>query len=862
MQSMNGFLRRRIKNLTIRLYGTRRRALFSSLAGLLAVAALAFYLWIFIDLPSVYAIEAGLRLPSTRIFDRHGTLLYEILPPEQGRNTVITLEELPPRCAEAFIAIEDANYWSHPGVDPQGILRALWINLRGGEVLAGGSTITQQTARLLLLDPQQQAERSLRRKLREMVLAIQLQNATSKEHVLALYLNQVYFGNLAYGIEAAARTYFHKSAHDLSLAECSLLAGIVQNGAFYDPLNNYEGARARQRVALRRMSEEGYITPAEAQMLEADDLQIGSTPFPIEAPHFVMAVWKQLERRFPDQLYGGGLDVITTLDLNWQRSAERIARQQLAALNDPANPRRRAPAEAENAAVIALHPFTGEVLTMLGSPDYFNEAIDGAVNATLALRQPGSTLKPFTYALAMDPSREHPYTAATMLFDVHTPFVTRRLESYAPANYGLAEHGPVSLREALASSYNIPAVAALDYAGLGPFKQFMADLGLEELASNDRVDLSITLGGGEVRLLDLAAAYAAFPNGGYRITPTLLLEVKERASGADLYRWEAPPLEQRVLDERVAYLISDILSDNEARIPSFGRNSALQVGRPAAAKTGTTTDFRDNWVVGYTPDLVIGVWVGNADNAPMVDVSGITGAGPIYHLFLRDVLKDVPRRAFVEPPGIVRREVCAISGLLPTPECTQRKIERFIAGTEPTEYDNMHQVFAIDRRTGYLADESTPTEYRVRQTFIVLPQEARDWGIRMGIAQPPPGALIARPDEGRGLRLLAPDPYTIFEISPILPRETQRLRLSVGAEPGTARVRYYLNEDLLGSAEADPWALWWTLELGDFTLVAEAEMADGSRQRSAPVLFRVVQDSDAAILDVAPGQRLQSASEP
>ena len=503
------------------------------IAVLLLVCAGAF--WVLQDLPALDQLEAGLALPSTRLYDRHGQMLYEILPAAHGRNRALDLSEIPLHCRNAVIATEDANYYRHPGIDPFGILRAFWINLRGGEILAGGSTITQQTARLLLLDPQGRVARSLRRKLREMALALQLGARFSKDEVLALYLNQVYFGNLAYGIEAAAHAYFGKDARDLSLAECALLAGIVQNAISNDPLRHLERAKARQAVALRLMVQNSYISEAESQAASADVLQFAASVFPIEAPHFVMEVWRILERDFADALHTGGLEVITTVDRDWTGHAQDIVGRQLAALNSPPTGERAA--NANNAALVALDPRTGEVLTMLGSPDYFDEKIDGAVNAALAYRQPGSTLKPFTYAAAMDPAYPDPYTAATMLLDVRTPFITDKLESYVPANYGFVEHGPVLLREALASSYNIPAVTALEHIGVERFVDFVSDLGLENLRDNARVDLSITLGGGEVRLIDLAEAYSAFANGGYDIEPQYILSVTD-AAGQLIYEYE------------------------------------------------------------------------------------------------------------------------------------------------------------------------------------------------------------------------------------------------------------------------------------------------------------------------------------
>ncbi|MCB9453995.1 MAG: transglycosylase domain-containing protein [Anaerolineaceae bacterium] len=816
---------------------SRRTKIALTLLALFFGFLLVIYSWLFADLPSIDQLQAGLALPSTRIYDRNGQLLYEILPPEGGRNTAIPLEEIPAYCTHAVIATEDANFYSHPGVDVVGIARALWINLQGGEILAGGSTITQQVARNLLLDPEQRAERSLHRKLQEAILALRLQTAYSKADILALYLNQTYFGNLAYGIEAAARAYFGKASQELSLAECSLLAGVIQAPSAYDPLTNLEAAKERQAVVLGLMVQYGYLTAEESEIAQNDDLQFAATPFPIKAPHFVMVVWQQLQEQYPEQLYHGGLEVITTVDLNWQEQAEAIVQSQLLRLNEPSDPG-QVPANAHNAALVALDPFTGQVLTMLGSPNYFDETIDGAVNAALALRQPGSALKPFTYAAAMNPALPEPWTAATMILDVETPFITRKLQSYTPANFGLVEHGPSLVREALASSFNIPAVVTLEHVGIPAFVQLLADAGVSTLAENPNIDLAITLGGGEVRLLDLAQAYSIFANGGYRVDPSLILKVSDHA-GNTLYEWTPPTLSRQVLDERVAYIITDILSDNEARIPSFGPNSALNIGRPAAAKTGTTTDYRDNWVVGYTPNLVVGVWVGNANNTTMRDITGVSGAAPIWNAFLRRILLGQPELTFTEPPGLVREEVCALSGLRPTPACTLRRTELFINDTQPTQEDTFYQTFVIDSATGYLADDTTPDERRTEQVFIVLPQEARDWGIRNGLRQPPQQASIAHPDATQGLRLLEPDPYTVFQISPVTPAETQRLRLTVGTPPGTQSVTYWMDGELLGTVTAEPWALWWSLTPGQHELAATAVLADGSQQTSEAIPFSV-----------------------
>jgi len=809
------------------------------LTAALLISLSAVYLWLFIDLPSIDQLQDGLALPSTRIYDRHRRLIYEILAQSQtsGRNTTIPLSDIPDHCVNAVISTEDANFYTHPGVDIVGIVRAAWINVRGGEIAAGGSTITQQVARMTLLDAGERSERTIRRKLREMILAIQLQNAYGKDEVLALYLNQSYFGNLAYGIEAAARAYFGKRAPELSLSECALLAGMLQAPATYDPLVNLEAAQARQAIVLDLMARGGRITLAQADAATRDEFQFAPVPFPIEAPHFVMAVIKQLERDYPDGLTRDGLDVITTVDLDWQNTAQTIVQRQLAALNTPTNTL-RASANANNAALVALDPHTGQVFTLLGSPDYFDPSIDGAVNAALALRQPGSTLKPFTYATAMNPDRDNAWTAATMILDVETPFVTRRLESYTPANYGLVEHGPVLIREALASSMNIPAVVALDHVGIPALVELASDAGLTALSENTQVDLSITLGGGEVRLIDLAQAYSIFANNGARVDPVMILQVDTRA-GTPLYRWQERRRAFQVIDPRLAWLITDMLSDDTARIAGFGRGSALNIGRAAAAKTGTTTDYRDNWIVGYTPNLVVGVWVGNADNTPMVDVTGVSGAAPIWNLFMRQVLRGSPDTEFIRPDGLTRVRVCALSGLLPTPACPATRYEWFIDGTQPSGYDTLHQTFMVDIRTSDLADETTPAAFRQERVYAVLPQEARDWGARNGYPPPPISASVAIPDADQGLRLLEPDPYTSFEISPALPREAQRLRLTVGAPPDTQRVIYIMDDVEIGFSDAAPWVVWWALAPGDHTLIARAALADGTMETSVPIPFSV-----------------------
>ncbi len=817
------------------------------LALLLIGISFGVYRWLFTDLPSLDRLQAGLALPSTHIYDRQGRLLYEIIDPKGGRNTAVTLDQIPALFVKATIDTEDRNFYAEQGIDLGGIIRALWINVRGGEVRSGGSTITQQVARNVLLDPQERAERTLTRKLRESILAIRLAQAYSHDQILTLYLNQSYYGNMAYGVEAAAQVYFGKNVDALDLAEASLLAGLPQAPAVYDPLTNPDAARARQKVVLGLMVAAGDITQTQADDAAQEPLQFASGRFPIQAPHFVISVWDELARLYPDQLYQGGLEVTTTLNLDWQHAAENIARQQIAALNQPSA---TAPAHnATDAALVALDPHTGQVLALLGSVDYFNTQIGGTLNMAIAPRQPGSALKPFTYSLAFDPTRADPWTPSTMLLDISTPFVTRKLQSYTPANYGLAEHGPVSIREALASSYNIPAVVTLDHVGVPKLVDLLHKLEISTLTDPSRIDLSITLGGGEVRLLDLTGAYAAFDTGGSPVTPTDILEVKDK-TGHVLYHWQPPKATPPVIDPRVAFLINTILSDDAARLPEFGDHSALQIGRTVAAKTGTTTDFRDNWTMGYTPDLVVGVWVGNADNTPMVNVSGVTGAGPIWNQFMRTVLADQPDKPFPRPDGVEQVEVCALSGLLPTPLCPQKRLDWFITGTAPTTPDNIYQKFTLDRTTGALATPQTPPNQRIDKVFAVLPQAAHDWAIRHGISQPPLSSGLSAtgsqsvaqsgtPQPSDGLRILSPDPFTIFQLTPLIPFDAQKIRFTAAVPNGTQHVSYRLDDQAVGSAASAPWSVWWALVPGSHKLVAVATLADGSTQTSAPLTFSV-----------------------
>ncbi|MBU0704665.1 MAG: PBP1A family penicillin-binding protein [Chloroflexi bacterium] len=842
------------------------------LALLLTLAALGALRWLTVDLPSPDRLYERAAAPSTRIYDRRGRLLYEILDPHSGAHTPITLDGVPPACANATIATEDASFYDNPGVDFWAILRALWINIQGGEILSGGSTITQQLTRNLLLSPEERVEISLERKLRESILAYRLARTYSKDEILTLYLNETYYGNLAYGLEAAARTYFAKSASDLDLAECALLAGLPQSPAGYNPLENPTAAQDRQSVVLGLMVKHGYVSQGEADLAVNEDLSFAAAPFPIEAPHFVMYVRGQLEREFGlEAIYTQGLQVHTTLDLDAQDTAWRIVRYRLAQLAD-AQPARNV----NNAAVVVMDPRTGELLAMVGSPDYFDPQIDGAVNGTVTLRQPGSSIKPVTYGAAFDPTRPNPstgsgrgpLTAATMMVDVRTAFVTREGDPYVPRNYDRQWHGPVLLREALASSYNLVAVKVLDYVGLEEMTRLARAMSITTFDDAGRFGLALTLGGGEVRLLELTAAYGAFANTGYRIEPVTIARVED-SSGRVLKVWEAAEGE-RVLDERVAYLITDILSDNLARAPSFGEGSALRLSRPAAAKTGTTTDWRDNWTVGYTPDLVVGVWAGNADNSPMNHVSGVTGAAPIWHDVMEELLKGRPAREFAEPDGMTRVEVCADSGLPPVQEveirdwrlreparCPHTIFELFIEGTEPARSDDWHWTYTLDARNGLLAGSDCPPEFTTQERYTLYPAEAQDWVRWQNIPQPPqaysplcPAAQTtgdtppySLPPTPHSLILTSPDQGSHYRLSPELPVSAQQI--VVAARPADTvslqQVTLLVDGLPLATLTGPPYQALWPMTLGTHTFTAVGVDGEGNVVEGNRVTIEVVE---------------------
>ena len=605
---------------------------------------------------------------TTQILDRNGELLWEIFG--EGKRTTVPLSQIPQSLIDATVAVEDDSFYINDGFDITALVAALIANYRNPDSRPiGGSTITQQIVRHIAFDFDERTAVSYNRKAKELVLAFVMSQQYSKDEIMALYLNEIYYGNLAYGIEAAAQTYFDTAATELSLAQVSLLTGLPQSPIELDPLTNLEAAKERQWLVLNLMVSEGYITETERDAAYLEPLTFARQEVSLVAPHFSVYVRQLLEEQFGAEVVAnGGLRVTTTLDLRYQRLAEQLARQHVDAVGAEHN--------LTNAAMVALKPGTGEILAMLGSVDYKNDAIDGRVNVTLSLQQPGSSIKPLTYAAALSPTEtgEPDWTVGDILWDVEVDYPQFNGESYTPVNYDERFHGPVRVRTALANSYNIPAILLLQDIGLPRFLQFARQMGISTWqADPSNYGLSLTLGGGEVTPLELTGAYATFANGGYRVPSTAILRV-EKANGELLFEQPAPaPIS--VIDPRVAFLINDILDDDNARVPAMGRDNPLALPFPAAAKTGTTNDFRDNWTMGYTPGLVVGVWTGNTDNSEMLNISGLTGAAPLWSDYMQAVYGNAdllevlkingapPAAEFVSPSGLEKRPLCQIASI-------------------------------------------------------------------------------------------------------------------------------------------------------------------------------------------------------
>ena len=658
-----------------------RFAILMSVVGFLALAGV--FIYFSKDIPDPNKIANRSVAQSTKIYDRTGEhLLYEIHGEE--KRTIVKLDQVSPHLINATIATEDKKFYEHHGIDFKGIARAVWRDISAGEKVQGASTITQQLIKNSILS----AEKTFTRKIKEIILAIETEQKFNKEQILEMYLNQIPYGSNAYGVEAAARTFFGKSAKDLDIQESALLAALPKATTYYSPYGAHpEALEARYKYIIGEMLDEGYISEEEAREAKEVKILTKIKPFTenIKAPHFVMYVKQKLVDEFGEEkVEKGGLKVYTTLNYEMQLIGEDAVKKAVAKNAEKYN--------ARNAALVAIDPKTGQILTMVGSKDYFNVEEDGNVNVAISNRQPGSSFKPFVYATAFKKG----YTPKTILFDVYTNFGKDGSgKEFRPKNYDLRFSGPVTIRQALARSLNIPAVKALYLAGIEDSVQTARDLGITTLNNPDSYGLSLVLGTGEVKLLDMVSAFGVFANEGERNLSTSILRIEDN-DGNIIKEFAGNP--KQVLDAEIARNITSILSDNAARAPTFGSRSALYLkDRPVAAKTGTTSNYKDGWTIGYTPSLAAGVWAGNNNGDEMKRAGGIRAAAPIWNDFMTRVLELDPVEEFTAPQPIKTNKAV-------------------LNGKSVKEV-----VVKIDKACGdKLANELTPENYIEEKTYLEM----------------------------------------------------------------------------------------------------------------------------------------------
>lgn len=688
----------KIKRKTIRLY--RKLAIFFVIVALLILGILATWISTF-KLPDLSSFEDRKVTQSTKIYDRTGkNLLYNIH--QDVKRTVVPFETISKNIKNATVAIEDADFYEHHGIKITSLIRATLANLSSGSYSQGGSTITQQVVKNSLLTQ----DKTISRKLKELYLSLKLERTISKEEILNLYLNETPYGGNLYGVEEASKAFFGKSASELSIAESAYLAAIPQAPTYYSPYgNNREALENRKNLVLQKMLEKKFITQEEYDTTKKEVVEFKpKEKYGISAPHFVEFVRQYLIEKYGERaVEENGYKVITTLDYDIQQKAEEIVKKR-ALENDTLY-------NAENAALVAIDPKTGQILSMVGSRDYFDTEIDGNFNVAIAKRQPGSTFKPFVYATAFQKG----YTPETVLFDLPTEFnpncspigpITlpsgnRPSTCYAPVNYTGIYVGPISLRNALAQSRNIPSVKLLYLAGLRDSLQTAKSMGISTLANENVYGLTLVLGGGEVTLLDMTSAYGVFANDGIKNPYTGILSVED-SSGNIIEKFEQKS--NPVISENIALTISDILSDDNARAPVFGVHSSLYFpDRQVAVKTGTTNDYKDAWIVGYTPDLVVGAWVGNNANTPMdKKVAGYI-VSPLWNEFMRTTFSKYPNNSFKKP--------------LEADENIKPVLRGFWQGNE---------TYTIDKISGLLATEYTPTETK-EERVVTNPHSILYW---------------------------------------------------------------------------------------------------------------------------------------
>jgi len=747
-----------------------------------------YYAWLLRNLPSPDKIIDRQLEQSTKIYARDGkTLLYEIHG-DQNR-TLLTLDEVNPSVIWATLSAEDRNFYNHSGFDFKGTARSLIKNILTGSRV-GGSTITQQFVKNAVLTP----EKTYTRKIKELLVSFQLEKKFTKDEILQMYLNEIPYGAVTYGIQSASERFFAKNANELSIAESAFLASLPNAPSYYSPYGAHiDKLEIRYKWVIDSMVEEGYITQEQADEAKKEDVfsNLQDSKISIVAPHFVFYVRDVLTEIFSDRLVEqGGLRVITTLDPDMQNIAEDVFEEKRAMVNS---------FNASNASLVAIDPKNGEILSMVGSFDYFDKEIDGSVNVTLRPRQPGSSFKPIVFATAFSRG----YTPNTIVYDVNTTFPTIvEQDGYSPKNYDLKEHGPVSLRKALAGSLNTPAVKLLYLAGIPNVLDLADSLGYTTLKDRSRFGLSLVLGGGEVKLLEHTTAFSVFPNEGRVSKSSPILKVED-SDGKEIYKWK--PKFTTVLDTEVARQMNDVLSDNNAREYVFGANSPLYLGYPAAAKTGTTNDYLDAWTIGYTPEIVVGVWVGNNNNDEMRrGAAGGVVAAPIWNAFMKRVVKDKTLDFTKPKPVITGKPILdgeEIPGNIVKIDKTSGKLatdftpENLIEEKTFKEIHNILYYVNKDNPQGMAPEDPTSDPfYKSWEDAVRGWAESQDF-----VSELPP---VGYDD----LHIPANKP-SISITSPQNNKSVGRafnVSVSVSAPRGVSRVEYFVDDELVATANSYP----------------------------------------------------------
>ena len=692
---------------------TKQTLLFYSVIGLVVmiivgyVGALGLFAWYGRDLPEPGKLSET-RENSTIFYDRNDKVIYELY---QDKNRIpMEFEDIPKELLQATVAIEDKRFYEHDGISELGILRALVFSAMGNP--QGGSTITQQLIKNVLLT----SERRISRKIKEAILAYQVEKKFSKDEILTMYLNEAPYGGEYWGIGSAAKGYFNKEPNKLTLVESAFLAGLPQSPSRYSPfVGDTDAWKGRTEAVLGRMRADNYITKEQQEDAQKriDKLKFQKQSSDIMAPHFIFYIKDIIEKQYGAAILNSGVKVKTTLDLDLQKTAQKLVETEIKALKD---------LNVGNGALVAMDPTNGELIVYVGSADFSNEEYGKFDVVSLGVRQPGSTLKPIEYAVALQKG----YTAASIIMDVKTTFPNVEDDDYIPENYDSKYLGPVQMRFALGNSRNVPAVKMLAMVGIRNFLQQAYDMGLDSLEpTNENIanlGLSASLGGGETTLLDLTQAYGVLANAGKRVEPYGILEITD-FNGKTIFK-QSKPKTKEVLPPDVAFIISHILSDNNARFDTFGANSYLNVpSRTVAVKSGTTDDKKDNWAVGYTSSIVLGVWVGNNDNEPMNKIaSGATGASSLWNSFVVELLTEYESGIMEQPENVKAVEIDALLGGLPRDGFPTRT-EYFIEGTEPTETSPYYKTFKLSKSNGKIANDIELTSGNYEEKSFIYIQE-------------------------------------------------------------------------------------------------------------------------------------------